>query len=130
MDDNWVYSDTVKDHFLQPRNVLRGDESTFPHNAKGMVGNVICGDQMIVLLNIKDDIITDIRWQTYGCASAIASTSMMSQMVKGMSLKEAYLITPDQIAAELSGLPKNKFHCSVLGDQALRKAIDNYLEKA
>lgn len=130
MNNSWVYSDTVKDHFLQPQNVLRGDEATFSHNAKGVVGNVVCGDQMIVLLNIEDDIITDIRWQTYGCASAIASTSVMSQMVKGMSIKQAYLITPDQIAAELNGLPKNKFHCSVLGDQALRKAIDNYLEKA
>jgi len=128
MNNNWVYSDIVKDHFLEPKNVLRGEESDFDHNAKGVVGNVVCGDQMIVLLKIEDDIIKDIRWQTYGCASAIASTSMMSEIVKGMSIKEAYTLTPDTIAERLGGLPANKFHCSVLGDGALRKAIDNYLE--
>ena len=126
MSSNWVYSDIVKDHFLEPRNVLRGEESDFKHNAKGVVGNVVCGDQMIVLLQIEDDIIKDIRWQTYGCASAIASTSMMSEIVKGINIKEAYKITPETIAAKLDGLPPNKFHCSVLGDGALREAIDDY----
>lgn len=128
MNNNWVYSDIVKDHFLEPKNVLRGEESDFDYNGKGVVGNVVCGDQMIVLVKIKDDIITDIRWRTYGCASAIASTSMMSEIVKGMSIKEAYTLTPDTIAQKLGGLPPNKFHCSVLGDGALRKAIDNYIE--
>jgi len=128
MNNNWIYSDIVKDHFLEPRNVLRGEESDFDYNGKGVVGNVICGDQMIVLVKIEDDIIKDIKWRTYGCASAIASTSMMSEIVIGMNIKEAYCITPDQIAEKLGGLPSNKFHCSVLGDGALRKAIDNYLE--
>lgn len=128
MNNNWIYSDIVKDHFLEPRNVLRGEESDFDYNGKGVVGNVICGDQMIVLVRIENDIIKDIKWRTYGCASAIASTSMMSEIVIGMNIKEAYCITPDQIAEKLGGLPSNKFHCSVLGDGALRKAIDNYLE--
>ena len=126
MNNNWVYSDIVKDHFLEPRNVLHGEESDFDHNAKGVVGNVICGDQMIVLLKIVNSIIVDIRWRTYGCASAIASTSMMSEIVKGMDINEAYKITPDMIAEKLGGLPSNKFHCSVLGVGALREAIDNY----
>ena len=129
MNNNWVYSDIVKEHFLEPRNVLRGSESDFDYNAKGIVGNVICGDQMIVLLKIKDDIIKEIKWRTYGCASAIASTSMMSEIVIGMNIKEAYAITPEIIAEKLGGLPSNKFHCSILGDGALREAIDDYLKK-
>jgi len=129
MGDNWVYSDIVKEHFLDPRNVLRGSEADFDFNGKGVVGNVVCGDQMIVYVKIEDEIIKDIKWRTYGCASAIASTSMMSEMVKGMNIAEAYKITPDKIADKLGGLPKNKFHCSVLGDGALRKAIEDYLNK-
>ena len=127
MVDGWVYSDTVKEHFFNPKNVLRSNISDFDHNCQGIVGNIICGDQMLVLLKIEDDIIKDIKWKTYGCASAIASTSMMSEIVKGMSIAEAYEITPDIIEKKLGGLPKNKFHCSVLGDRALRKAINNYL---
>jgi nitrogen fixation NifU-like protein len=127
MVDGWVYSDIVKEHFLEPKNVLRGDKSDFDHNCQGIVGNVICGDQMLVLLKIENDIIKDIKWRTYGCASAIASTSMMSEIVKGMTIQEAYNITPEIIEEKLGGLPKNKFHCSVLGDKALRKAINNYL---
>jgi nitrogen fixation NifU-like protein len=129
MNNDWAYSDIVKEHFLEPKNVLRGDESSFPHNAKGLVGNIICGDQMMVLLNIKNDIILDVRWKTYGCASAIASTSMMSEIIKGMNINEAYEITPEYIATKLGGLPENKFHCSILGDKALRSAINDYLVK-
>lgn len=126
MDDSWVYSDIVKDHFLEPKNLLIGKESSLKYNAKGIVGNVICGDEMAVWLYIENDIIKDVKWRTYGCASAIASTSMMSEMIKGLTISEAYKITPDDIAEKLGGLPKNKFHCSILGDQALRKAIENY----
>lgn len=129
MNNDWAYSDIVKEHFLGPKNVLRGDESTFNHNAKGLVGNIVCGDQMMILLNIENDVILDIRWKTYGCASAIASTSMMSEMIKGMNINEAYEITPQDIATKLGGLPANKFHCSILGDKALRSAINDYLIK-
>lgn len=129
MKDNWAYSDIVKEHFLEPKNVLRGEESDFDFNGRGIVGNIICGDQMLVLLKIEDDIIKDVRWKTYGCASAIASTSMMSEIIKGMTITDAYEITPEKIAEKLGGLPDNKFHCSVLGDKSLRKAINDYLRK-
>ena len=124
----WLYSDVVKDHFVNPRNVFDPDED-FKADAEGVVGNIKCGDQMMFLLKIKDDLIEDVRWKTYGCASAIASTSMLSESVKGMGIREAYGIKPSDIAAKLGGLPENKIHCSVLGDKALRAAIDQYLEK-
>ncbi|HEY9054214.1 MAG TPA: iron-sulfur cluster assembly scaffold protein [Rectinemataceae bacterium] len=124
----WLYSDVVKDHFTNPRNVFDPDED-FVADAEGVVGNIKCGDQMMFLLKITDDVIVDVRWKTYGCASAIASTSMLSESVKGMGLRQAYTIRPSDIAAKLGGLPDNKIHCSVLGDKALRAAIDQYLEK-
>jgi nitrogen fixation NifU-like protein len=126
---DWLYSDTVKDHFTNPRNVLMEDESGFDANARGQTGNIKCGDQMLMLLKIKDDLIIDVRWKTYGCASAIASTSMLSEIIKGMNIKDAYTIKPQDLVEKLGGLPEYKIHCSVLGDKALRTAIDDYLEK-
>jgi nitrogen fixation NifU-like protein len=126
---DWLYSDTVKDHFINPRNVIFGDESAFPYNAKGQTGNIKCGDQMLMLLKIDEDVITDVRWKTYGCASAIASTSMLSETIKGMNIRDAYNIRPEDLVEKLGGLPEYKIHCSVLGDKALRTAIDDYLEK-
>lgn len=124
----WVYTDTVKDHFMNPRNIWKKEENWEPQGV-GEVGSLACGDQMRVGIQVKDGRISDIRWLTYGCASAIASTSMMSELVKGMTLEEAYKITPSMITNALGGLPEHKFHCSVLGDKALRAAIDDYLEK-
>lgn len=124
----WVYTDTVKDHFMNPRNIWKKEENWEPQGV-GEVGSLACGDQMRVGIRVKDGRISDIRWLTYGCASAIASTSMMSELVKGMTLEEAYKITPSMITDALGGLPEHKFHCSVLGDKALRAAIDDYLEK-
>lgn len=123
----WIYSETVKDHFMNPRNILR-DEKEFKYDGKGRTGNVKCGDEMIVFISVnkEENTIIDCKWQTYGCASAIASTSALSEMVKGMDLDEAYKLTPKEITAQLGGLPDNKIHCSVLGDKALRMAIDNY----
>ena len=89
----WLYSDTVKDHFTNPRNVYNPDESFVP-DAEGVVWNIKCGDQMMFMLKIKDDVITDVRWKTYGCASAIASTSMLSEVIKGMNIRDAYKIKP------------------------------------
>ena len=126
---DWLYSDTVKEHFTQPRNVLLEDESSFPFDGKGRVGNIKCGDEMLMLVKIQDDIITDVRWKTYGCASAIASTSMLSEMIKGMNIKDAYVVKPEELVKKLGGLPQYKIHCSVLGDKALRAAIDDYLVK-
>ncbi|MBN2509884.1 MAG: iron-sulfur cluster assembly scaffold protein [Spirochaetales bacterium] len=122
---DWLYSPLVKEHFMNPKNILE-DEAAFHADGSGMVGNIKCGDQMLIVIRVENDIITDCKWKTYGCASAIASTSMLSEVVKGMSLKDAYTIKPEQIVDKLGGLPEHKFHCSVLGDKALRAAIDDY----
>ncbi len=122
----FAYTEIVKEHFLNPRNFLMGDESKYPHDAEGMVGNPICGDQMKMYLQIDGNIIKDIKWKTYGCASAIASTSALSELAKGKTLEEALKIGPAEIADYLGGLPKHKFHCSVLGHEALAAAIHNY----
>jgi nitrogen fixation NifU-like protein len=95
-----------------------------------MVGNIKCGDQMLILIRVSDGKISDCRWKTYGCASALASTSILSEAIKGMRLEEAYRLKPEDIVAKLGGLPANKIHCSVLGDKALRAAIDDYLQKS
>ncbi|MCR5731624.1 MAG: iron-sulfur cluster assembly scaffold protein [Sphaerochaetaceae bacterium] len=124
----WVYTDTVKEHFMNPRNLWQDGED-FEADGIGEVGSLACGDQMRVGIKVVDGKIQDLRWLTYGCASAIASTSMMSEMAIGMTLEEAYHLTPTMIMDELGGLPEHKFHCSVLGDKALRAAIDDYLEK-
>ncbi len=124
----WLYSDIVKEHFTNPKNIFEPGDG-FEANAEGMVGNIKCGDQMQFLLRIEDDVITDVRWRTYGCASATASTTMLPEVIKGMGIREAYNIKPDDIVKKLGGLPDNKIHCSVLGDKALRAAIDDYLAK-
>jgi len=125
--NNWVYTDTVKEHFMNPKNVW--EDESFQADGFGLVGSMACGDQMRVGIKVKDGRIEDLRWQTYGCASAIASTSMMSEMAIGLTLEEAYFLTPAMITERLGGLPQHKFHCSVLGDKALRAAIDDYLDK-
>ena len=124
----FAYSDIVKEHFLNPRNFLMGDESAWPADAIGLVGNPICGDQMKMFLRIDEatDTITDVRWKTYGCASAIASTSALSELIKGKTLDAALLVTPEEIATYLGGLPEKKHHCSILGTSALQDAIKNY----
>ena len=123
---DWVYSDIVKDHFLNPRNFLFGDERQFEFDAVGTVGNPICGDQMKMYIKVSDDRIVDVRWKTYGCASAIASTSALSELVKGKTLDEALKIDAKAIDDYLGNLPKHKFHCSVLGHEALAEAIKKY----
>lgn len=128
---DWIYSDAVKDHFLNPRNFLMGDETKFTCDATGIVGNPICGDQMKMYIKVdkKTDKIADIRWKTYGCASAIASTSALSELAKGKTLDEALKISAKDIDDYLGKLPKHKFHCSVLGHDALKDAIENYRKK-
>ena len=129
---DWVYTDIVKDHFLNPRNFLMGDESKFKCDATGIVGNPICGDQMKMFIKVdkKTDKITDLRWKTYGCASAIDSTSALSELAKGKTLDEALKISAEDIDNYLGKLPKHKFHCSVLGHDALKDAIENYRERS
>ena len=123
---DWVYSDIVKDHFMNPRNYLFGDETKFAYDAVGVVGNPICGDQMKMYIKVANNKITDVRWKTYGCASAIASTSALSELAKGKSLDEALEISAKDIDDYLGTLPKHKFHCSVLGHQALADTIKKY----
>ena len=124
---NWAYTDAVKEHFMNPKNILR-DEESYQEDGKGVVGNIKCGDEMIVVIKVdrEKSIITDCKWKTFGCASAIASTSVLSEMVKGMTLDDAYKVSAKDIAKELGGLPDHKVHCSVLGDKALRTAINDY----
>ena len=125
---NWVYTDIVKDHFKNPRNIWK-KEDTFEPDGVGEVGAISCGDQMKIGITVKDDKITKLKWKTYGCASAIASTSMISEIAVNMSLSEAYSLSASDITNKLGSLPANKIHCSVLGDDALRTAIDDYLFK-
>ncbi|MCL1818426.1 MAG: iron-sulfur cluster assembly scaffold protein [Spirochaetaceae bacterium] len=129
MANGWLYTDTVKDHFTNPRNVLE-DEASYADDGKGSVGNMKCGDEMLMAIKVKEGRIAECRWKTYGCASAIASTSMLSEIVTGMTLEEAYHVTPADITKKLGGLPEYKIHCSVLGDKALRAAIEDYYRRS
>ncbi len=128
------YSQTVRDHFFHPQNFMENEEG-YHADGMGMVGSPACGDVMRVWIKVepKTERITDLKWKTFGCASAIAATSMMSVMVTengGMTLEEARKLRPQDITARLDGLPVRKIHCSVLGDKALRSAINDYLRKA
>ena len=124
---DWLYTDKVLEHFTHPKNILM-DEDAYEPDGKGITGNIKCGDQMIVVIKVDKDkgIIKDCKWKTFGCASAIASTSALSEMVKGMTLQDAYHVSAKDINKELGGLPEHKIHCSVLGDKALRAAINDY----
>lgn len=134
---SWMYSDIVKEHFFSPKNLLENtegfDDSEF--NGYGQVGSPACGDMMKlwVKVNPETDRVVDCKWQTFGCASAIASTSMMSVMVTengGMLTEEAMRLTPQMIMERLGGLPNRKIHCSVLGDKALMKAINDFYRRS
>jgi nitrogen fixation NifU-like protein len=117
-----IYSDKVMDHFSNPRNV-----GTLPDaNGVGQVGNPVCGDMMTFYIKVKDDKLSDIKFQTFGCGAAIAVSSMVSEMALGKTLDEAMAITNEKVAEELGGLPKNKMHCSNLGADALHLAIRNF----
>ncbi len=129
----WVYTETVKDHFFHPRNFM-DDEESYQADGMGMVGSPACGDMMKIWIKVDPatERITDLKWQTFGCASAIASTSMMSVIVTengGMTIEDARKLKPQDIMERLGGLPLRKVHCSVLGDKALRSAINDYLRK-
>lgn len=132
---SWLYSDIVKEHFFHPKNLLiHGQEDGYEADASGRVGSPACGDEMVLWLKIdkETDKIVECKWQTFGCGSAIASTSMMSVMVTengGMTIDEALRLKPQHIMERLGGLPARKIHCSVLGDKALRAAINDWFRK-
>ena len=131
-DNNWIYSENVKKHFFNPKNILKVPEEEYQADGIGFVGSPECGDMMKMWIKVKNDKIAECKWQTFGCASAISSTSVLSEIVtknQGMSLKQALKITPQDIIKELGGLPDNKIHCSVLGDRALINAINDYFLK-
>ena len=119
------YSEIVKDHFQNPRNVGEIKNA----NGVGTVGSPKCGDVMTIYLKIKDDVIVDIKYKTYGCAAAIASGSMATQIAKNMNIEEAMKITREFIAEKLGGLPDFKMHCSNLAADAIHKAIEDYKKR-
>ncbi|MDO8555090.1 MAG: iron-sulfur cluster assembly scaffold protein [bacterium] len=130
----WYYSELVKEHFFHPRNILLSDPKAGEFNAEGVVGAPICGDVMRMWLKVepKTERIKELKWRTFGCATAIASTSVFSEMLTrngGLTLAEALKVTPLGIVKELGGLPAIKIHCSVLADQAFKKAAEDYYKK-
>jgi len=120
-----VYSEKVMDHFMNPRNVGEIEDA----DGVGEEGNPVCGDMMTFYIKVKDNHLSDVKFKTFGCGAAIAVSSIVSEMAVGKTVEEARMITPALVAGELGGLPKNKYHCSNLGAQALNKAIDDYLKK-
>ncbi len=125
MTDVWSqYSEKVMDHFKNPRNV---GEMENPDGV-GRVGNPVCGDIMELYIKVKDGIIVDAKFKTFGCGAAIATSSMVTEMVKGKSIEEALKISNKAVAEALDGLPPVKMHCSVLAEEALKSAIEHYLE--
>ena len=120
-----MYSKKVMDHFANPRNV---GELENP-DGLGEVGNPVCGDVMRITIKVDDDRISDIKFKTLGCAAAIATSSITTEMAKGLTLEEAMKITRDKVAGELDGLPPNKLHCSNLAAEGLHKAIEDYWAK-
>ena len=117
-----IYSEKVMDHFMHPRNVGEIADA----DGVGEVGNPVCGDMMTFYIKVDGNRLKDVKFKTFGCGAAIAVSSMVSEMAMGKTIEEALKITPKSVADELEGLPKQKFHCSNLGAQALHKAIEDY----
>ena len=120
-----LYSDKVMDHFLKPRNLGVIEDA----DGVGEVGNAKCGDIMKMYLKIDDDIITDVKFETFGCASAIASSSMATELIKGQRVEDAMQLTNKAVAEALDGLPAYKMHCSVLAEEAIQAALEDYQSK-
>ena len=120
-----LYSEKVMDHFRNPRNVGIIEDA----DGVGEVGNTVCGDIMKIYLKIRDGVIEDVKFNTFGCGSAIASSSMATEMIKGKPVSEALELTNKAVAEALDGLPAHKLHCSVLAEQAVKKAVKDYYDK-
>lgn len=120
-----LYTETVMDHFTHPRNVGEIPDA----DGVGEVGNAKCGDIMKMYLKIKDDRIEDVKFETFGCGSAIASSSMATEMIKGKTIDEALAVTNRQVVDALGGLPAHKLHCSVLAEESIKSAIKDYYDR-
>jgi nitrogen fixation NifU-like protein len=120
-----MYSEKVMDHFGNPRNVGEVEDA----NAVGQVGNPICGDIMKISMKIENDVISDIRFKTFGCGAAVATSSIATELVKGKTINEALSLTNKAVAQALDGLPPAKMHCSVLAEEAIKTAIADYYQK-
>lgn len=120
-----LYSEKVMDHFMNPRNVGTIDDA----DGVGEVGNAKCGDIMKIFIKVDNDIISDVKFQTFGCGSAIASSSMATELIKGKPLSQALELTNKAVAEALDGLPAHKLHCSVLAEEAIKAAIEDYKKK-
>ena len=120
-----LYTDTVMDHFLHPRNVGEIADA----DGVGEVGNAKCGDIMKMYLKIKDGKIEDVKFETFGCGSAIASSSMATELIKGKTIEEALAVTNKQVVDALGGLPAYKLHCSVLAEESIKAAVKNYYDR-
>lgn len=120
-----LYSETVMDHFRNPRNLGVIEDA----NGIGEAGNAKCGDIMKIYLKVEDDVIRDVKFETFGCGSAIASSSMATEMIKGKPISEALELTNKAVTEALDGLPAHKLHCSVLAEEAIRAAIQDYYDK-
>ena len=120
-----LYSEKVMDHFKNPRNV---GEIENPSGV-GQVGNAKCGDIMKIYLQVEDNIITDVKFETFGCGSAIASSSMATEMIKGKTVEEALALSNRDVVTALDGLPTHKIHCSVLAEEAIKTAVKDYYDK-
>ncbi len=120
-----MYSEKVKDHFMKPRNMGEMEDP----DGIGVVGNPVCGDVMKIFIRVDDGRLTDIKFQTFGCAAAIATSSMITEMAKNRNLDDAMAITRDDVASELDGLPKIKMHCSNLAAEGLHAAIEDYYKR-
>ena len=120
-----LYTDTVMDHFMHPRNVGSIENA----DGVGEVGNAKCGDIMKIYLKLDDNRVTDVKFETFGCGSAIASSSMATEMIKGKTIDEALALTNKEVVDALGGLPVHKLHCSVLAEEAVKSAIQDYYEK-
>lgn len=120
-----LYTETVMDHFTHPRNVGEIPDA----DGVGEVGNAKCGDIMKMYLKIKDDRIEDVKFETFGCGSAIASSSMATELIKGKTIEEALAVTNKQVVGALGGLPAYKLHCSVLAEESIKAAVKNYYDR-
>lgn len=120
-----MYSEKVMDHFANPRNVGEIENA----NAVGEVGNAKCGDIMKMYMDIEDNVIKDVKFKTFGCGAAIATSSMATEMVKGKTVEEALQLTNKAVMEALDGLPKEKIHCSVLAEEAIQSAINDYKKR-